>query len=81
MMPDQQKPRDVANRRGTGIDKPLDAEQRLMLLGRQALPLRRRLAEGKEYTQLITKLRQRLVVNASALPLRLTLVALDRIGG
>jgi hypothetical protein len=63
MMPDQQEPRDVADRRGSGIDEPFDAEERLVLLGRQSLLLRSRLAEGKEHPQLIAKLRKRLVVD------------------
>ena len=67
MMPDQQEPRDVADCRRSGVDEPLDAKERLMLLGCQSLPLRGRLAEGEENPQLIAKLRERLVVDRAGL--------------
>ncbi len=67
MMPDQQEPRDVADRRRSGIDEPFDAKERLMLLGCQSLPLRGRLAEGEENSQLIAKLRERLVIDRAGL--------------
>jgi hypothetical protein len=73
MMPDQQEPRDVANRRRSGIDEPLDAKERLMLLGRQSLLLRSRLAEGEEDPQLVAKLRERLVVDRADLAVALDL--------
>src|SRR5581483_9301819 len=63
-MPDQEEARHIADGRGTRTNKPLDSEQRLVLLRRQSLPLRRHLAEREKDTQLIAELCQRLVINS-----------------
>ena len=62
MMPDQEKTRDIADRRGARTDKSFDAEKRLMLLRRQSQPLRCRLAESQEAPHLIAELRKSFVV-------------------
>ncbi len=63
VMPDQKRPREISHRYKFGSGEPLDRKQGLMLLRRQSLPRRGRLAEGEKDTQLIAKLRQRLVIN------------------
>src|SRR5579872_600681 len=63
VMPDQQETRHVGDGGGTRTNKPFDAEERLMLLRGQPLPLRGHFAERQKYTELIAEFRQRLVVD------------------
>lgn len=67
VMADQQRAGKVANRREIRSGKPLDREQRLMLLRGQPRRLSSALTEGKELAQLQPKRRQRLVVDRTCL--------------
>src|SRR4051812_32618872 len=67
-MSHEEKPCDIADSRGARSDKTFDAEERLMLLRRQAFPPRCCLAESEEAPYLEPKLSKRFVVHVPHFP-------------